>query len=129
MGLGDLHKRIGRFAAIAALAGVVLYTLLVPGHIVSQAMLPAGTGGEPICHEDMADAGHPGQSPASEDPKPDKKCPFCKGYATFLTAFSGGAGGGVLDATREAQGAANLDRGVAYVIALTPQSRGPPSEL
>jgi hypothetical protein len=128
MRLGDLHKPVRRVAAIAALAGIMLYSMLVPGHIVSQAMLATG-GGEPICHEDTADAGHPGRSPASEDPKPDKKCPFCKGYATFLTAFSGGAGGGILDAPRAAPLAASLDCGIAYVIALTPQSRGPPIEL
>jgi len=127
--VGGLHRRVRQIAAIAALVGIALYTMLVPGHIVSQAMLAAGPGGEPICHEDLADSGHPGHSPASEDPKPDKKCPFCKGYATFLTALSGGAGGGILDAPRQATLAASLDRGIAYVIALTPQSRGPPIEL
>lgn len=128
MGMGVLHQCVRRIAAIAALAGVALYTMLVPGHIVSQAML-AGGGGEPICHEDMADVGHPTHSPAPEDSKPDKKCPFCKGYATFLTAVSGGASGGILNAPRQTPLAANLDCGVAYVIALTPQSRGPPIEL
>ena len=129
MGLGDLNGSVRRIAAAAALAGIALYTMLLPGHIVSQAMLAADAGTEPICHEDMAGAGHPGPSPAPEDPKPTKTCPFCKGYATFLTAFAGGAGGAVLDATRETALAANLGCGLAHAIALTPQSRGPPIAL
>jgi hypothetical protein len=126
MGVGALYKRIGRSAAIAALAGIALYSMLIPGHIVSQAMLAMGMDGAAICHEHTAKADHPGRP---EDPKPNKKCPFCMGYATFLTAFSGGASGVLFDAARKTPDAADLDRGVAYVIALTPQSRGPPIKL
>jgi hypothetical protein len=60
----------------------LLFTALVPGHVVSQATALAFGGdaesaAEMPCHDDMAIPDATGDPNAPDTP--EKKCPFCKG--------------------------------------------------
>ena len=140
MGMGVLYKH-RRFAAMVALLGVALYTALAPMHIVSQATADPAAGSKvagfevagferaPIdCHTERATADDAG-STGSGDSAPKKKCPFCKGYASFLTAFVGGSDAATIDAERASLAFLSVDTGFTYVSGRTPQNRGPPIEL
>lgn len=131
MGTGALH-RYRRLAALVALAGVALYTALVPGHVVSQstaAITDAGTfiqaSATPDCHGELAN------DPAAPDgpTAPKKKCPFCKGSAAFQVALMAAPDAGILDAALYQPVAIAADRSVAHTVLRLPQNRGPPIEL
>lgn len=135
MGMGVLfrHRRI---AAMVALVGVALYTALAPMHIVSRAMADSAAGSQIAgfeqarvdCHSEVADADDAG-SPGPADSAPKKKCPFCKGYASFLTAFVGGSSAATIDAERMSLAFLSVDTELTFVSERTPQNRGPPIEL
>lgn len=108
-----------------ALCGVLAYSGLFPGHIVSQLVTELGEHGFGIaalagCHDEDGTA----------KPQPTngakKHCPFCTGYASFQLAAVGShtillppkaIGGDVL---------AIEDDMALRKSAITPQSRGPP---
>ncbi len=125
MELGDFHK-YRRLASLFALVGVLLYTALVPGHVISQATAHAQKGEfdlvvEMACHNGPVDTRDTAPS------TPDKTCPFCKGYAAFMTALPGACDTGILDAERPQPKFTLLNEGVAEQAAHRPQNRGPPS--
>lgn len=128
MGLGDLH-RIRGLAGAFALGGVLLYTALIPGHVVSQATAfafggDAGLSTEMPCHEGMA-VQDTEQDPATPD-TPQKKCPFCKGYAAFMTALAGASDAGTIDAEHTRITEASLDEGPVERASRHTHNRGPP---
>ena len=131
MGLGDFHKH-RRLAGVLALAGVLLYTALIPGHVISQAtaLLAAGeldVAFEMSCHSGLAEMRDP--SAPGEPSVPEKKCPFCKGYAAFMTSLAGACGAGILDAEHASPNFASLNLDVAEQTVLRPHNRGPPTNL
>lgn len=131
MGLGDFH-RYRRLVAAFALASGLLYTGLIPGHVISQAtafFLPDDFGAavEMPCHEGMADTRD--SSAPGEPSAPPKKCPFCKGYAAFMTALAGACDAGTLDAERAALRFAVFEDGQVHRVAGRTHNRGPPLEL
>ncbi len=130
MGSGALHQ-FRRFAALVALAGVALYTALVPGHVVSQstaAITSVATFSQanaaPDCHGDMGQANDPAAPTA-----PKKKCPFCQGSAAFQVALVAAPDAGILDAALYQPVAIAADRGVVHAVLRVPQNRGPPLAL
>ena len=129
MGLGDFHRHSRRLAGALALVGVLLYTALVPGHVVSQAAALAH-GGEPgLSAEIMCHAGIGVPHDPSAPDKPSKQCPFCKGYASFMTSLAGIGDADVLNAERALPSLIVYDEGRAEYAALRPQNRGPPITL
>jgi hypothetical protein len=109
-----------------ALCGVVAYSGLFPGHIVSQLVTDLAERG--FGHAAMAGC-HDEEGTANQQPTngAKKRCPFCTGYASFQLASVGSptivlpprnVGGDVL--------AIEDDMALAK-SAVTPQSRGPPS--
>lgn len=139
MGLGDFHNHRRLFGALA-LVGAVLYSALIPAHIVSQAvwgprsLAPAAyaevTDLAPlICHRGSA-AAEKADSPAPSQPAaPEKKCPFCTGYAAFVAATICGAEVGILPVETASLvfnsfGDVFVGRGFGL-----PQNRGPPLGL
>ena len=130
MGLGDFH-RYRHLASAWALLGVLLYTALVPGHLISQATAALvtdelGASLEMSCHEGMEMGG---SSAPGEPTAPQKKCPFCKGYAPFMTALAGICDAGVLDTDQATTHFAVIDDGTVTRVAMRPHNRGPPLEL
>ena len=115
-----------RATAALALCGVVAYSGLLPGHIVSQLVTDLAERG--FGHAAMAgchDEGGPANPQPSNGAK--KHCPFCTGYASFQFAAIGSptivippqiVGGDVL---------AIEDDMALRKSAITPQSRGPPT--
>ena len=114
-----------RATAALALCGVVAYSGLLPGHIVSQLVTDLAERG--FGHAAMAGC-HDEGGPANPQPTngAKKHCPFCTGYASFqLAALSAHAllvppkiiGGDVLVIE---------DDMALRESAITPQSRGPP---
>ena len=114
-----------RATAALALCGVVAYSGLFPGHIVSQLVTDLAERG--FGHAAMAgchDEGGPANPQPSNGAK--KHCPFCTGYASFQFAAIGSptivippqvVGGDVLVIEDDTA----LRKSV-----VTPQSRGPP---
>jgi hypothetical protein len=108
-----------------ALCGLLAYSGLFPGHIVSQLVADLGeygsvTGAAAGCH----DEGGPAKQQPANGAK--KHCPFCAGYASFQLVAVGSpatllppktAGGDVL---------AIEDDMALHKSVITPQSRGPP---
>lgn len=131
MGLGDFYRARG-IAGALALVGILLFTALVPGHVVSQATAFAfGDDGvivaEMACHQGAAMPGT-GNGPETPD-TPQKKCPFCKGYAAFMVALAAAPADVAIDAERIRIAAwAMSDRAVESLAKHT-NSRGPPSLL
>lgn len=129
MELGDFH-RYRRLASAFALLGVLLYTALVPGHVISQATAflladEFGTALEMSCHEGM----EVGSSAPGEPSVPQKKCPFCKGYAPFMTALAGMSDAGTIDAERTTLQFVVADDQAVQRMSRHPHNRGPPLEL
>jgi hypothetical protein len=96
MGLRALRRHL-HLPAAAALIGVLLYTALVASHVVSQAKSLASPGapgavaqsittGDPGCHETQPSAG---KARESNRGSPEKKCPFCAGYAALHISVVG----------------------------------------
>jgi hypothetical protein len=115
-----------RATAALALCGVVAYSGLFPGHIVSQLVTDLAERG--FGHAAMAGC-HDEQGTANPQPSngAKKRCPFCTGYASFQFAAIGSptivippqiVGGDVL---------AIEDDMALRKSAITPQSRGPPT--
>lgn len=136
MGLGDFHRH-RQLASAFALVGVLLYTALIPGHVVSQATarVLAGADGqagialafEPICHSGVARS--PDPSKPSGPSTPQKKCPFCTGYAAFVTAIVGDCDAGAIDAELVSPSLVVFDDGLVESEAKRPHNRGPPLKL
>lgn len=137
MGLGDFHKH-RRLASAFALVGVLLYTALIPGHVLSEAtaaILAGGDGADvlldaafkPICHSDVAGSRDPSKPNAPADPH--KKCPFCSGYASFVTAIVGDCDASAIDAEVFVPKPAVFDAQFAESDLKQPNNRGPPLEL
>jgi hypothetical protein len=119
-------------AAISALCGVALYSALIPGHIVSQVMsaVAAGSGAtgritgfsKVICR-----SGAEKESPAPGARRvPEKKCPFCSGYASFVVASLSHPSIAVIAVERASPAHASFEAVVVRSILRAPQSRGPP---
>ena len=114
-----------RATAVLALCGVIAYSGLFPGHIVSQLVTDLAEHG--FGHAAMAGC-HDEEGTANPEPSngAKKHCPFCTGYASFQLAAVGShaillppriVGGDVL---------AIEDDMALRKSAITPQSRGPP---
>jgi len=134
--MGDFHRH-RRLASAFALVGILLYTALIPGHVVSQATARAFAGAdgqagvetafEPICHHSIARTQSP--SKPGEPAAPHKKCPFCSGYASFVTADAAAFSAVILDAERASPSLVVFDEGLVEREATHPNNRGPPFEL
>lgn len=134
MRMGVFDKRFGRLPAILALAGVVIYTALVPGHVVSKASTFVGDASvsEPAqaahdCHGDVAHTD--GATLPAKPSAPKNKCPFCTGYAAFLTALVTSAEAGILDAEYATPSGEHIETAINLVALKRPRNRGPPNEL
>ena len=102
-------RRHRHLPAAAALMSVLLYTVLVTSHVVSQATsrtLPAqiadaqpAVAGDPDCHEPLPSADKAKDSNRGLPASPAKKCPFCVGYAAFHISIVGEPVSIVLDET------------------------------
>lgn len=136
MVLGGLYRH-RRLPAVAALVGVLLYTGLATNHTVSQATLQlfanaqsdhpkAGDATEADCHDHPAPSNISKTSNTGAPASPQKKCPFCSGYANLHIAFIGGAPGPVLPVETAATLIHNFGQDFAGRAARTPQNRGPP---
>jgi hypothetical protein len=116
-----------RLGARLALCGILFYTALIPGHVVSQlvsALITAelGDATDIICRfggETRGKPDAPGQA--------KKHCPFCTGAAAFQVAALGAIPAVVLPRTLRGEALAIEDEGTLRRNVLTPQSRGPPS--
>jgi len=117
-------------ATVSALCGVALYSALIPGHIVSQAMSAAGSGtagriasSAPVsCHSSAQK-----ESPAPGAPtNPEKKCPFCSGYASFVVASVVHANIAVIAVERASPAPFSFEAVVVRGVLRAPQNRGPP---
>lgn len=134
MGLGDFHRH-RQWASAFALVGILLYTALIPGHVVSQATARALTGEpgaaalEMPCHSGAGVAHSHDPGAPAEPSTPQKKCPFCKGYAAFMTALAGACDAGALDAERATLRFTAADSGRLEHTTWRPNNRGPPLEL
>ncbi len=131
MGLGDHHKT-SLLGTILALASILLFTALVPGHFVSQATalvggLDTGPIAEMSCHNKMATPA-PAPDPDGSG-TPEEKCPFCKGYAAFMSFLADAPDAGVIDAERIRIAIASIDDDTVEHIAKHTKDRGPPRSL
>jgi hypothetical protein len=117
-------------AALSALCGVALYSALIPGHIVSQAMSAVGSGAAgrivssaPVsCHSSAQI-----QWPAPGAPtNPEKKCLFCSGYASFVVASVAHANITVIAVERASPALFSFEAVVVRGVLRAPQNRGPP---
>ena len=86
-----------------------------------------GAAIEMLCHEGVVEMRGP--STPGEPSAPQKKCPFCKGYAPFMTALAGACDAGTLEADRTTSHFAVMNDGIVMRVAMRPQNRGPPLEL
>jgi len=136
MGLGDFHRH-RQLASAFALVGILIYSALIPGHVVSQATMHALAGAdgqaglpaafEPICHRGVERTHAP--SKPGEPSAPHKKCPFCSGYASFVAADAATFSSVILDAERVSPSLVVFDEGLVEREAKRPNNRGPPLEL
>jgi hypothetical protein len=120
------------FAAFLALCGIVLYSVLIPGHIVSQALsaMAAGSGKDSriagftpvLCHGDVQKGAAAPGTPVT----PEKKCPFCTGYASFVVASMAPASIVVLTVERASPARVTFEAVVLRLALRAPQNRGPP---
>lgn len=100
--LGALHRH-RRLPVAAALLGVLLYSALVASHVVSQATsltaepmaaqnsVHAAADALPSCHEPEAAADKADESDRGVPASPQKKCPFCAGYAALHISILAGS--------------------------------------
>ncbi|MGH9551118.1 MAG: DUF2946 family protein [Terriglobales bacterium] len=116
-----------------ALCGILLYSVLIPGHIVSQAMSAmAGSGiastiagfTPALCHSDV----HNGATAPGTPVAPEKKCPFCIGYSSFVVASMAPASIAVLAVEKVSPARVTFEAAVVWVALRVPQNRGPPSQ-
>jgi hypothetical protein len=126
MGLGWLHQ-YRRSAGAGALAGMAIYAVLLPWHIVSQATGPPlslGKSFEPPCHQASA-AGDNAKTP--QPVKPRTHCPICNGFAAFHFAAPAPTSALLVGPAVHAAIVQTVEDGLVAVTPRTPQSRGPPS--
>jgi hypothetical protein len=126
MGLGWPHQ-YRRSAGAVALAGMAIYAVLLPWHIVSQATGPPlslGKSSEPPCHQTSA-AGDDAKTP--QPVKPRTHCPICNGFAAFHFAAPAPVSALLVGPVVHAAVPHTVEDGLVGVTARTPQSRGPPS--
>lgn len=120
--MGGFRKEVWRRVAGAfALVGVLVYSALIPGHLVSQtinAVLFAELGTVVICHS--------GGDPASDQTRKKNDCPFCHGYGSFQIAALGTSPTLVAPAHSARIFAPSPDESGPRLTASTPRSRGPP---
>jgi hypothetical protein len=120
------------FGAFLALCGIVLYSVLIPGHIVSQALsaMAAGSGKDSriagftpaLCHGDVQKGAAAPGTPVA----PEKKCPFCTGYASFVVASVAPTGIAVLAVEKASPARVTFEAGIVWIALRAPQNRGPP---
>jgi hypothetical protein len=134
MSLKGLY-RCRRIAAASALVGILLYTALIPLHIVSEAttaLLGAGLGDglNVICHGGSAFADHTlnGSVPAAPT-VPQKHCPFCQGFAAFQVAIASANTLSIIRIAVRAPTPHLANDGLLSTSLRAPQSRGPPTFL
>lgn len=73
-----------RIAGALALLGIVVYSALIPGHLVSQLRADLVQGKLGDAYGVMCQSGVAGKTaPGSEDGKSQTDCPFCKNFASF----------------------------------------------
>ncbi len=131
MGLGDRHKN-RLVGSTLAFVSILLFTALVPGHLVSQATALLGTPdfgpvAEMACHNSTAL--HAPLPDPDNSSTPQEKCPFCKGYAAFISALAGAPAASVIDAERIRIAFASIDDDVVEHIAKHTKNRDPPRSL
>lgn len=114
-----------RATAALALCGLLAYSGLFPGHIVSQLVTGLGEHGFAVgamdgCHDEDG----------TTKPQPTngakKHCPFCTGYASFQFAAVGSQTIVLPPKTVGADVLAIEDDMALAKSAIIPQSRGPP---
>ena len=131
MGLRDRHKN-RLVGSTLAFVSILLFTALIPGHLVSQATALLGTPdfgpvAEMACHNTAA---LPAPLPDPDNSStPLEKCPFCKGYAAFMSALVGAPDTGMIDAKHIHIAVASVDDDAVEHIAKHTKSRGPPRSL
>ncbi len=116
-----------RFGAALALCGILVYSALIPGHVVSQlvsALIQAelGDAADVICHSDGAAPAKPNAPGQAE-----KHCPFCTGAASFQLATLASPALILPPRSLGGQVLATEDETTLRKSVLNPQSRGPPS--
>ena len=79
-------------------------------------------------HGNMAAMPDDSRDPVTPAP-PEKKCPFCEGYASFLTALTGASDASMIDAERIGTASNSLDDAPVEQFTGRPQNRGPPITL
>jgi hypothetical protein len=134
MSLKGLY-RCRRIAAASALVGILLYTVLIPLHMVSEATTALfgaelGDALNVICHGGSAFADHTSNGSVPAAPTvPQKHCPFCQGLAAFQVGI---VSANTLSITRVAvRGPAPhlANEGLPNTSLPAPQNRGPPTFL
>jgi hypothetical protein len=124
-GKGAKYRR--RLAAALALCGVLTYSALIPGHLVSQLVneligspVAAAAAAEPPCHET-------GEKAPSEPKAANKHCPFCTGYAAFQLMGSSAPASFPLPGMVAGDVLVETDQSLPFRHGLSAYSRGPPS--
>jgi hypothetical protein len=126
-------RRYRTSAGAAALIGVFFYAALIPLHTVSQAL--SALAGEaapgislPSCHEGATATRQDQRESYPDAPaKPQKRCPFCQGYAAFQLAIAAGSTEYFLLSPIAAPALRVSEEGIAGQSLPRPQSRGPPA--
>ena len=115
-----------KLGAALALWGILLYSALIPGHVVSQliaALIQAKLGDATtmLCHSDES-------APAKPNTQDEAKhCPFCTGAAAFQLASFSPPSLIVPPSDLGSETLAVENEAALLKSILTPQSRGPPS--
>lgn len=117
-----------RIAGALGLLGILVYSGLIPGHLISQlradlVQAELGDALTVICH-----SGVPGSAlPDRQDDKSQTNCPFCKSFASFQFATANTVAT-VLKRPAIRNVVPPAETAIARSRAgITPLSRGPPS--
>lgn len=127
--VNDMGRGVPRFlrraTAALALCGVLAYSGLFPGHIVSQLVTDLGEHGFSVAAKlDCHDEGGPANQQPSNGAK--KHCPFCSGDASFQVAAIGSPTLVIPPQVVVGDVLAIEDDMALHKSAVPPQSRGPP---
>ena len=135
MSLGGLY-RYRRIAGACALIGVLFYTALIPVHTVSEAttaLLGAKFSDALtiICHGGSASASEhtPWDGSPATPVLPQKRCPFCQGFAAFQVAVASANSVSVIRVAVRAPAPHLANEGLPNTSLPAPQNRGPPTFL
>lgn len=127
MGAPRAYERRLSVGALA-LFGMVVYTMLVPLHAVSQTsaslLLIKAVASPPPCHGATASKQHDRSKPSPS--KPRTHCPFCNGFAAFQLTLPAVAGVSVIGVHPQFSPFAPSDEPIVLGTGPAPQSRGPP---